>query len=231
MNKYKHLFFDLDRTLWDFDRNAEETFKIIYNKYGLEERGVESLEAFRKTYEEHNNLLWSFYRKGEIKKPVLNIRRFEMSLNDFGIKDTILACDIANDYISVDPDRIYLFPNAVEILKYLHPKYKIHIITNGFEEVQYPKIALSGMKQYFDQVITSEEAGCKKPEKEIFQFAFQKANASPEESIMIGDDLEVDIIGAKSVNMDQVYVNFHHNKHEEDVTYEVNDLISLKKIL
>ena len=230
MKKYTHLFFDLDRTLWDFDKNADETFKTIYHKYGLKERGVSSLVDFRAVYEEHNNLLWSYYRKGEIKKPVLNVRRFEMSLNDFGINDTLLACQIADDYTTVDSNRIYLFPNAIEILEYLYPDYKIHVITNGFEEVQYPKINLSGMKNYFDQVITSEEAGCKKPEKKIFQFAFERAKAKPEDSIMIGDDLEVDIIGAKSVGMDQVYVNFHHKEHDEEVTFEVNDLISLKKL-
>lgn len=230
MKTYKHLFFDLDRTLWDFDKNADETFKIIYSKYGLQDRGVSSLGAFREVYEKHNNLLWSFYRKGEIKKVILNVRRFEMSLNNFGIQDTTLACNIADEYTSMDPNRIYLFPNTIETLKYLFPKYKLHLITNGFEEVQYPKIALSGMKEFFDQVITSEEAGCKKPEKDIFYFAFEKTGATPEESIMIGDDLEVDILGARSVGMDQVYVNYHHREHDEEVTMEVNDLISLTRI-
>jgi putative hydrolase of the HAD superfamily len=231
MAQYKHVFFDLDRTLWDFDRNADETFKVIYEKYELQKRGVGSLTAFREVYEEHNNLLWSYYRKGEIKKPILNVRRFEMSLNDFGIQDTVLACDIANEYTRVDPERIYLFPNAIEILKYLSANYQLHIITNGFEEVQYPKIAISGMKQYFDKIITSEEAGCKKPEKEIFNYAIQKANTSHGESIMIGDDLEVDIQGAKKAGMDQVFVNYHALEHDEKITFEVSDLISLKNIL
>jgi putative hydrolase of the HAD superfamily len=231
MANYKHLFFDLDRTLWDFDRNADETFKVIYKKFKLQKRGVGSLNAFREVYEEHNNLLWSYYRKGEIKKPVLNVRRFEMSLNDFGIKDTMLACDIANEYTRVDPERIFLFPNAIEILQYLYGGYKLHIITNGFEEVQYPKIAISGMKHFFDRIITSEEAGCKKPEKAIFTYALEKANALPEESIMIGDDLDVDIKGAIVAGIDQVYVNYQHLEHDEKVTFEVNDLISLKNIL
>ena len=231
MAKYKHIFFDLDRTLWDFDRNAEETFKIIFEKYELQKRGIGSLAAFREVYEEHNNLLWSYYRKGEIKKPVLNVRRFEMSLNEFGIQDTLLACDIADEYTRVDPERIYLFPNAIEILQYLSANYHIHIITNGFEEVQYPKIAISGMKQYFDKIITSEEAGCKKPEKEIFHYAMDKAKAMPGDSIMIGDDLEVDILGARKVGMDQVYVNYHGLEHDEKVSFEVSNLISLNSIL
>jgi putative hydrolase of the HAD superfamily len=230
MKTYKHLFFDLDRTLWDFDKNAEETFRHIYAKYGLQDRGVGSLEAFRNVYEEHNNLLWSYYRKGEIKKPALNVRRFEMSLNDFGIKDTLLACDIANDYITVDPDRVYLFPHALEILQYLAPNYHIHIITNGFDEVQFPKIAISGMKKYLDKVITSEDAGCKKPESDIFLYALERTSARVEESIMIGDDLEVDIQGAKSVGMDQVFVNYKGLRHDEEVTFEVNSLGELKEL-
>ena len=136
MKKYKHLFIDLDRTIWDFEKNAAETFQDIYNKYELKKRGVESLESFTQTYKKHNDLLWSYYRKGEIRKEVLSVLRFQLTLEDFGIDDLLLATQIGDDYISISPQKTNLFPYAHESLAYLKNKYTLHLITNGFEEVQ-----------------------------------------------------------------------------------------------
>ena len=231
MKKYKHLFIDLDRTIWDFEKNAAETFHDIYTKYKLKERGVESLELFTKTYKTHNDLLWSYYRKGEILKEVLSVQRFEMTLNDFGINNLLLAKQIGDDYISISPLKTNLFPYSHESLAYLKNKYTLHLITNGFEEVQQTKIDVSDLRKYFHKIITSEEAGAKKPEKQIFEFALKKANAKPEESIMIGDDLKVDILGAKAFGIDQIYVNFERIPHSEDVTFEIDSLKKLQEIL
>lgn len=231
MIKYKHIFFDLDHTLWDFERNAEETKREMFEGLGLKNRGIESYEAFRNIYVDINQALWALYREDKIEKEELNFRRFYDTICIFGIDDKKLGHQMASWFIEGISTKTYLFPYALEILEYLFPKYKIHVITNGFEEVQYSKLKNSGMDKFFTTIITSEEAGCKKPDLEIFNFAFHKAKASPDESIMIGDDPEVDIAGARDAGMDQIYVNFLSSTHHLKPTYEINNLIELKNIL
>ena len=231
MKKYKHLFIDLDRTIWDFEKNAKETFQDIYNKYELKKKGIENIELFVEKYKVHNDLLWSYYRRGEIHKEVLSIKRFQLTLADFGIDDHLLAAQIGDDYVSISPQKTNLFPFAHESLYYLKNKYTLHLITNGFEEVQQTKIDVSDLRKYFTEIITSEEAGAKKPEKKIFEYSLKKADAKRKESIMIGDDLKVDIIGAKEFGMDQVYINFENIPHPEKVTFEIDSLKKLQKIL
>lgn len=231
MNKYKHIFFDLDHTLWDFERNAEETKREMFEGLGLKNRGIENYEVFRNTYIDINQALWALYREYKIEKEELNFRRFYDTICILGIDDKELGRQMAAWFIEGISTKTYLFPFAMEILEYLFPKYKIHVITNGFEEVQYSKLKNSGMDKFFTTIITSEEAGCKKPDIEIFNFAFIKAKASPDESIMIGDDPDVDIVGARDAGMDQIYVNFLANTHYLKPTYEINNLLELKNIL
>lgn len=221
MKKYRHIFFDLDRTLWDFNASADDTFKQMYRKYALSDKGIPSLLAFRERYEVHNNMLWSWYRKGEILKEKLNILRFKLSLADFGITDQAIAIGMSEDYVLVNPEKAFLFPGAIEALEYLAPKYPLHLITNGFQEVQEQKFHIARFERFFKTVTTSEEAGFKKPEPEIFHFALEKADTHAEESIIIGDDLAVDIVGARNVGMDQVYFNPSHDPYDEKVTYEI----------
>ncbi len=231
MKQYKHIFFDLDKTLWDFDRNSFETFKDIFNKLELKEKGIPSLNDFIRVYTEHNLRLWDLYRKGEIEKEVLRYKRFDLTLKDFGINDFELANAIGSDYIYLSPLKTNLFPESRETLEYLKAKYTLHIITNGFEEVQHRKIKASDLNKYFENVITSEESGCKKPDPMIFKFALNTAHAKASESLMIGDDIEVDIIGARNSGIDQVYFNYHKTQHNEVVSYEITELKSLRKIL
>ncbi len=228
---YKHIFIDLDRTLWDFEKSAQQTFEEIYRKHDLKKLGIPSLEEFNKFYTEHNNRLWSYYRKGQIKKEILSVQRFELTLKDFAIKDAELSKQIADDYVNLSPTMVNLFPNTHEILTYLKSKYVLHIITNGFEEVQQKKLDSANLRQYFTKIITSEMAGFKKPDPEIFRYAFQSTGAIVEESMMIGDDLKVDILGAKAFGMDQIYVNFNKLKHQEKPSFEVNNLREIEKIL
>lgn len=230
MHKYKHLFFDLDRTIWDFNASADDTFTKMYNKYGLQDKGVPSLEAFRERYEEHNDLLWSYYRKGEILKEVLNIKRFEMTLADFNIVDKSISLGMSEDYVIVNPEKPFLFPGAIETLAYLAPKYPLHLITNGFQEVQEQKFNIARLDRFFKTVTTSEEAGIKKPEPGIFHYAFEKAGSSAGESVIIGDDLAVDIVGGRDVGMDGVYFNPEGIGHEEKVSYEIKCLKELMDI-
>ncbi|MFA8450621.1 MAG: YjjG family noncanonical pyrimidine nucleotidase [Bacteroidales bacterium] len=229
--KYSDIFFDLDRTLWDFESNAIETFKDLYKKHKLEEKGITDFLDFVKVYKEHNEFLWAQYREGNIKKEVLRSKRFSLTLKDYKIYDEILANEMGDDYIDISPTKTKLFPNCIEILDYLSDKYNLHIITNGFEEVQYNKLINCGLFKYFDKIITSEKIGVKKPNPQIFIHATEEANTSIEESIMIGDDFDIDIEGAQSVNMDQVYFNPFSDLETRKATYEISDLIELKKYL
>ncbi|MBC35480.1 MAG: noncanonical pyrimidine nucleotidase, YjjG family [Bacteroidetes bacterium] len=229
--KYKHIFFDLDRTLWDFEKSAEETFLEMYEVNGLKKKGVNSFEEFRTVYKKHNDQLWAQYRKGEIEKEVLSVQRFVLTLAEFGINDMDLSKKLGNEYITLSPLKTNLFPYTHEILQYLQEKYELHLITNGFEEVQQVKVDASDLRKYFKNLITSEEAGHKKPDARIFQYAFDKASTNASESIMIGDDLKVDILGAKAIGMDQIYVNFTNYEHCQVITHEVDSLEKIKEIL
>ncbi|MFH1121395.1 MAG: YjjG family noncanonical pyrimidine nucleotidase [Bacteroidota bacterium] len=228
---YRHIFFDLDKTLWDFDTNSIETFKEIFNKYNLTERGVHSFDEFLEVYNKHNHVLWEFYRQGEIVKEVLNIRRFALTLHDFGINDNLLSSRIAEDYVSLSPTKTNLFPHTIAILEYLSKKYTLHIITNGFEEVQYRKLTHAGLMMYFSEIITSEDAGSKKPERLIFNYALKRSGALPEESLMIGDDEEVDIVGAFEAGMDQVLVDYKGELLQTKATYRIESLDELYGII
>ncbi|HLO90921.1 MAG TPA: YjjG family noncanonical pyrimidine nucleotidase [Lentimicrobium sp.] len=231
MKTYTHIFFDLDRTLWDFDRNSSETFMDIHQKYDLPGRGVTDFDDFMNRYHKINLELWEHYRQGTIEKEVLNVQRFSLTLDTFGISDNNLCESIAKDYIEISPTKRHLFPGTGDILKYLSEKYTLHIITNGFEEVQHRKLESSGLRKYFTEVITSEDAGYKKPDINIFNYAFDVTGANPANSLMIGDDVEVDVIGARDAGMDQVLVDHHHKHSPVEATYYVTSLEELAHLL
>jgi len=228
---YKHIFFDLDHTLWDFERNAEETKREMFETFKLKERGIPDYETFREMYIDINRALWAMYRDNIIEKDELNFRRFYDTLCLLGINDRGLGEDMATGFIEGISSKTYLFPHAKELLEYLYPKYLLHIITNGFEEVQFAKLKNSGMDRFFISVITSEEAESKKPDPEIFLYALRKTGALAEESLMIGDDLNVDIAGARQMGIDQLYVNHDRKIHSESVTLEVFSLEEIMGLL
>jgi putative hydrolase of the HAD superfamily len=229
--KYKHLFFDLDHTLWDFEANAKETFAELYKTYSLKEKGINDFDLFFSCYSIHNARLWDRYTKGFIKQDELRWKRVWLALLDFKIADEPLAKAMAVDFLNGLPNRKNLFPYTIEILDYLIKKnYVLHLITNGFENIQHSKLKHSNLSNYFTEVVTSEQAGSLKPNKEIFEFALNIAKASVEESIMIGDNIEADIKGAMSAGFDTVFVN--HIKEETDVkpTYIIHHLKELENI-
>jgi len=228
---YKHIFFDLDRTLWNFEASSNEAFHDIYKRFGLENKGVSSVNAFKDYYNYHNEILWNQYREGTLSKDVLRGLRFRLTLKEFGIENDELAQQIGIHYVKISPLLVHLFPNAHQILDYLLPKYQMHIITNGFSEVQFTKLKVSGLDKYFNKVITSEEAGVKKPDPKIFEFAFNKTKTNADVSLMIGDDLKVDIMGAKTIGMDQVLFDPERELSINGATYYINNLIELKKFL
>ena len=211
--KYKHLFFDLDHTIWDFEANSRTTLVELYEEMKLEERGVDDFDLFHKNYLAHNERLWERYRKGFVKQEELRVKRMWLSLLDFKIADEPLAKKMGDRFLEMLPTRTILFPYTIEILDYLTEKsYELHLITNGFEHTQHSKLKHSGLSPYFKQVITSEGSNSLKPKKEIFDFAFQKTGATPDESIMIGDTMEVDILGAINAGIDQIHVNHLTNE-------------------
>lgn len=234
--KYKHLFFDLDHTLWDFEANSRQTLEELYQSMQLQSKGVNDFNLFHKNYLAHNEKLWDRYRNGFIKVDELRWKRMWLSLLDFKIADKALAREMGVVFLDLLPTRKILFPYTIEILEYLlRKKYVLHLITNGFEKTQHSKLKNSGLDKYFTEVITSEASNSLKPHKEIFDYAFQKTGALHKESIMIGDTIEVDILGAVNAGIDQVHVN-HLTKepvliNEKLPTYTVYSLKELEQIL
>lgn len=231
MGKYKHIFFDLDRTLWDFEQNATDTLNDIYIGENLKQYGISDSDAFIRVYKMFNRGLWQQYKENQVSKDYLKTERFYRTLKHFGMEDYELAQKIGKDYIEISPTKKKLFPYSIEILEYLENKYQLHIITNGFEEVQFVKLEHAGLRPFFKEVITSESVGFKKPDKKIFDFAIEKAGATKHDSIMIGDDAEADIKGAQQAGIDQVYVNFFKPGNGVNATFEVHSLNEIGKIL
>ena len=231
LKKYKHIFFDLDRTLWDFDAAAEVAFERIYEQYNLKSLGIPSAHEFHEVYHPLNERLWELYREDKITKADLNRTRFLKPLEHYGIHDVELADHLSEDYVYWSPRIVRLVPGTMELLEYLKPKYHLHLITNGFEEVQDTKLTLSGMKPYFETLTVSEEVGVKKPNPKIFQYALRKAHATAEESLMIGDEMDVDIDGARAAGIDTVLFNPRGEKIEGTRTFEVRNLLEIKQIL
>ncbi|MCO5237744.1 MAG: YjjG family noncanonical pyrimidine nucleotidase [Chitinophagaceae bacterium] len=228
---YRHLFFDLDHTLWDFETNALETLKALYQELDLAGYGIGDFSSFFERYTYHNNRLWDRYRKGFIKRSELRIKRMRNTLLDFKIANEPLAQTMDTCFLDRLPTRTVLFPHTIEILEYLRNKgYALHLITNGFESVQHSKLKHSGLTGFFEVVITSEGSNSLKPQKEIFDYALKKTGASQKESIMLGDDMEADIGGAKNAGIDQVYVNHNNIPAVLEPTYMVNALIDLRHI-
>jgi putative hydrolase of the HAD superfamily len=202
----------------------------LYFKYRLD-RVIDDPEEFISVYHDVNLQLWSQYRKGELTKEILRKKRFKLSLAQFGITNDNLAGQIGEDYLDISPSKTILVPHAHEILSYLHTGYQLHIITNGFLTTQLIKLKNCGLDQYFHSLTTSEVVGHNKPRPEIFHQALSSVNARKGESLMVGDDLEVDILGARKFGIDQVFLNRDNVIHDDPVTYEITSLRELKDIL
>jgi putative hydrolase of the HAD superfamily len=229
--KYRHLFFDLDHTLWDFDTNSRLTLEELYHSLQLEQRGVNDFDRFIKNYLAHNEKLWERYRNGYIKVDELRVKRMWHTLLDFRIGDIGLAEEMSVLFLDKLPTRTAVFPHTFEVLDYLADKgYRMHLITNGFEKTQHSKLRHSSLDKYFEEVITSEGSNSLKPKKEIFEYAMNKVSCCTDECIMIGDSIEVDIQGAMNAGMDQVFVNHLCVECEVRPTYVVRSLLELKGI-
>lgn len=204
-NNIKHVFFDLDRTLWDFETNSHLTLKELFGELQLEEKlGIEA-EAFIRQYKRINEGYWTDYRNGVVTKEELRSGRFKTTMKHFGLEDSELAAEFGERYISRSPLKTALVDGTIELLEHLKPKYELHIITNGFSEVQHIKMKESGLESYFKEVIISEIVGYKKPHVNVFRYAENAAKSTPENSIMIGDHYEADIVGALNAGWKAIF--------------------------
>jgi len=231
IKRYKHIFFDLDHTIWDFDRNAEEALHELYGIYGLKELGLDSADRFIETYTRNNHKLWAEYHLGRITKEELREARFKQTFLQLGMNPEIIPAGFEDAYVKLCPTKTNLFPDAHETLEYLSAKYTLHLISNGFLESTTIKIGGTDIGKYFENVIISEVVGYNKPHKGIFEHAVNLAGATIEESLMIGDSLEADIYGALNFGMDAIYFNPLNLPKPDDVVMQINQLKELTLLL
>lgn len=231
MDNIKYVFFDLDRTLWDFEANSKATLEELFLEFDLQEKlGVADSE-FIHEYKRINEIFWTDYRNGVIKKEELRYARFEAALKFFGHSDRKIASEIGELYISRSPRKTGLVDGSIDILEYLKSKYELHVITNGFEEVQHIKMESSGLAEYFGHVITSERAGAKKPSPIIYDFSEKLTGAEPSKSIMIGDHYEADVFGAIQAGWKAVLYEPYEERKSDVEYHHIHHLKELKEIL
>ena len=231
MKKYRNLFIDLDDTLYDFSAAARESFNEAYNKLGYP-RYFDSFEEYMQIYSPYNLELWAQYGRGEISKEELNRRRFNYPLEQKGVYDKELAAQFQDISLKLIPTKDKLIPYAKELLEYLSPKYNLYILSNGFQELQEHKMQTSGIRHYFKELILSDHIGINKPRRELFEHALTVTDSQLEESLMIGDMFETDIVGAANIGMKQIYFNPKKKEnHTFAPTYMVTELLQIKDIL
>nr|WP_202405980.1 YjjG family noncanonical pyrimidine nucleotidase [Hufsiella ginkgonis] len=225
------MFFDLDHTIWDFDKNAEETLHELYGRYALGELGLRSADIFIETYTRNNHALWAEYHLGKITKDYLRETRFSRTFIELGLSPEVIPVAFEDDYVRICPTKTNLFPDAHETLTYLQGKYVLHLISNGFKESTELKIANTGLAAYFQSITISEIVGINKPDPAIFEFALGRAEAQKHKSLMIGDSLEADIRGAQDFGIDAIYFNPANKEKPADVSRQIHSLCELMDIL
>lgn len=229
--KVRQLFFDLDRTLWDFETNSKRALQFLYKELSLGDT-IEHFNHFHHTYVRVNAELWTLYGKGKLSKEALRDERFKKALAHHDIHDVDLAVKMSDGYIEMSPKQTALFPNAIETLEELKKQeYRMHIITNGFKEVQFIKLENSGLRTYFDLVLCSEEIGVTKPHREIFNYAQRTVDCKTEHAIMIGDDFKADIIGALNAGWTAVHFDPEHKFKKERTVKRIRDLSEVPEVV
>ena len=232
MKAYRHLFFDLDHTLWDFETNAHETLEQLFTDYDLARHGLFTFAEFSSRYRDVNHALWRLYQNNKVTQKQLRETRFVRTLTRLGMAEAAIPSDISDRFTDILPRKAAVFPHTHEVLTYLKDKgYRLHLITNGFEDVQHVKLASSQLTNYFEEIITSEHSGFLKPDPRMFAHALTRAGATTAESLMVGDNLECDILGAYNSGIDQVYFNPDKRRHFAETTYEISSLDELRGFL
>lgn len=219
-NNIQHIFFDLDHTLWDFDKNSAMAFEQMFEKHRLDL----DLELFLETYRPVNFDYWKRYQENRVTKNDLRYGRLKDTFDSLSYETSVETINsLASDYIEMLPLNNHLLEGAIEVLDELKANYSLHIITNGFEEVQHKKLKTAGISTYFESITTSEEAGVKKPNPGIFELAMRKALAKPESSLMVGDNFEADVMGAKNLGIQSVFFDYYSRD-------EITEVPTVKKL-
>ena len=238
----KYVLFDLDRTLWDFDYNADITFRSMYNDLNIGKICRVEYDSFHEHYKSINNVLWEAYRNGTLMKEQLSIKRFSLTLCSFGLREDSndvlrLARQMSDYYVMRGPLQKKLVSGAEDILIWLYEQpelFEIDVITNGFSEAQVPKMKSSGIYKYVKHVFLSEDIGYMKPHRMFFAGVLERLGAKPGECVVVGDDYKVDIAGAACAGIPQVYFNPQRIEIPAGgaaPTYQVHHLSELKEIL
>ena len=231
MKAYRHIFFDLDHTLWDFEKNANETLRTLFDRHNFARFNTFKVEEFISVYSNINHALWRLYQSNKITQLQLRDVRFVRTLTRLGVSENDIPATISAEFTSILPLKSAVFPYTHEVLDYLKPNYRIHLITNGFNDIQGIKLASSNLTHYFEEIITSEHSGHLKPDPRMFRHALERTGATAAESLMIGDNLECDVLGAYNAGIDQVYFNPNKRRHFNQITHEISCLSELKEIL
>jgi putative hydrolase of the HAD superfamily len=232
MKAYHHLFFDLDHTLWDFETNANETLEQLFTEYDLGRHGLFSFAEFSARYRDVNHALWRLYQSNKVTQKQLREVRFVRTLTRLGVAEADIPTDMSARFTDILPHKAAVFPHTHEVLTYLKDKdYRLHLITNGFEDMQHRKLKSSDLTRYFEEVITSEHSGHLKPDPRMFAHALARTGATAVESLMVGDNLECDVLGAYNAGIDQVYFNPEKRRHFAETTYEISSLAELRDFL
>ncbi|MCF6359381.1 MAG: YjjG family noncanonical pyrimidine nucleotidase [Cyclobacteriaceae bacterium] len=226
----KHLIFDLDDTLWDFQQNSHDTLLDLFDAYRIGDQGIE-VARFIEVFREINNALWDRFDEGLITREVIRKERFPAVFEKLDIHLNGVAMQMQDSFMSTCSAKSTLVKGVKEVLTKFSSTYKFHILSNGFDEIQSIKIKAGGLEPYFDKVITSGRAGFRKPEPEIFDFALNEIGAHKEDCIMIGDNPFSDIEGAFKYGIDQVYYNVHKKACKITPTHIIDDMSELMKIL
>ncbi len=227
----KHLFFDLDHTIWDFDRNAEETLHDLYYKYNFHDLFQrQNSDEFIETYTVNNHRLWDLYHHGKIDKATLRKLRFADTFSQLGVDPGLFPVAFEEEYLAICPTKTNLFPHAHETLAYLQGRYRLHLISNGFKEACEKKLEHSKLYPYFETIVISEIVGINKPDPRIFKHALDNGQAEKEHAVMIGDNLDADVRGAKNAGLEAIFFNPGERDKPEDVEYMIVDLKELQEI-
>ncbi|MEZ4721234.1 MAG: YjjG family noncanonical pyrimidine nucleotidase [Flavobacteriales bacterium] len=227
MDNIRHIFFDLDNTLWDFDSNSRETLGEVYDQFQLHDKADADKTYFIERYLIHNDHYWDLYRQNRVTKARLRTARFEKAMEDVGIYNKKLSRHFGQAYIEQCPHKTKLNDDVLEVLEKLSGNYRLHILSNGFHEVQLVKLKVSGLEPFFDQVVTSELARAKKPSPRIFEYAQKVSGASEGESLMIGDHLDADVVGALEFGWKAIHYNPKALRHQHQSISRLKDLLPL----
>ncbi len=230
LNTIKHIFFDLDDTLWDFELNSAAVLQQLFTEFNLSQKLNTDFHTFHVGYKKINAELWRAYYQKQLVKEELRNQRFHQTFLAFGYEAYNESLNVSELYLKRSPNGTILKPNCLEILDYLKPNYQLHIITNGFKEVQHIKLQSCNLSSYFKNVIISEEHGLIKPDVAIFRLAEQLSGALPYECVMIGDNLESDMQGGKNAGWETIY--FNDNSHQNSTHFtSIKNLEELKGLL